>query len=60
MCVGKSDLYMMYEIIFVEVFNGFFKIFKYYDGYDVVIVRIGVMVFFDKMMFKGEGLLKYN
>jgi len=58
--VGKSDLHMTYEITLVEALNGFSKIFKHYDGHDVVIARTGVTVPFDKMTLKGEGLPKHN
>ncbi|OUS48182.1 molecular chaperone [Ostreococcus tauri] len=58
--VGKSDLHMTYEITLVEALNGFSKVFKHYDGHDVVIARTGVTRPFDKMTIKGEGLPKHN
>ena len=59
--VGKtSDLHMTYEITLVEALNGFSKVFKHYDGHEVVISRTGVTRPFDKMVIRGEGLPKHN
>jgi len=58
--VGNSDLHMTYEITLVEALNGFSKIFKHYDGHDVVIAREGVTVPFAKMTIPEQGLPKHH